>query len=90
MKRRKFISQMSISAAITIVPSTLLSFAPGISSESNGKNLNFGIVSDVHKDLMPDANERLETFINQAQERNVDFIIQMGDFCFGETNRSRP
>jgi calcineurin-like phosphoesterase family protein len=33
---------------------------------------------------MPDADRRLETFINEAQERKVDFIIQMGDFCFSE------
>ena len=83
MKRRKFIEQIGIGTAATILPTTLLSFTPSISLEG-GKPLNFGIVSDVHKDLMPDANERLETFIQEAQERNVDFIIQMGDFCFGE------
>jgi len=81
MKRRKFINQLGFGTVAALVPSTLLSFTP---SSFTDKALNFGIVSDVHKDLMPDANQRLETFINQAQERDVDFIIQMGDFCFGE------
>lgn len=85
MKRRKFIEQIGVGAAASLIPSTLVSFSPGIFSDKKAKTLNFGIVSDVHKDLMPDANQRLETFISQAQERNVDFIIQMGDFCFGET-----
>lgn len=84
MKRRKFIGQIGIGTTATILPVTLLSFTPSISPEREGKSLNFGIVSDVHKDLMPDANQRLETFISEAQKRKVDFIIQMGDFCFGE------
>jgi predicted MPP superfamily phosphohydrolase len=85
MERRKFINQISKGAAVTMLPSTLLSFTPGISSEKKAKKLNFGIVTDVHKDLMPDADKRLESFIHQAQERDVDFIIQMGDFCMAET-----
>lgn len=85
MERRKFLNQIGKGAAITMLPSTLLSFTPGISSEKKSKKLNFGIVTDVHKDLMPDADKRLESFIHQAQEKKVDFIIQMGDFCMAET-----
>lgn len=84
MKRRKFINQLGIGAAAILMPTTLLSFTPSISTEGK-KPLKFGIVSDVHKDLMPDANERLETFISKAIDKDVDFIIQMGDFCFGES-----
>ncbi|MET2985993.1 metallophosphoesterase family protein [Aureibaculum conchae] len=85
MKRRKFINQLGLGAAASLAPTTLLSFTPSISNGKTAKNLTFGIVTDVHKDLMPDADKRLETFIHKAQERNVDFIIQMGDFCFAET-----
>ena len=42
--------------------------------EKNEK-LTFGIVTDVYKDLIPAADERLEAFINKANERKVDFII---------------
>ena len=84
MQRRNFINKIGSGIAATLLPTTLLSFSPGISDVKSDKTLNFGIVTDVHKDLMPDANQRLETFIYQAQERKVDFIIQMGDFCFGD------
>jgi predicted phosphodiesterase len=84
MKRRKFLRQIGFGAGATAIPSALVSFSPGMASKKESKPLNFGIISDVHKDLIPDANQRLKTFINQAKEREVDFIIQMGDFCFGE------
>lgn len=83
MKRRQFINHLGMGAATTMLPYTLLSCMS--SNKGSSKKTTFGIVTDVHKDLMPDANERLETFIEEAQKRNVDFIIQMGDFCFGET-----
>ncbi|MFT4758005.1 MAG: hypothetical protein ACI91R_002666 [Vicingaceae bacterium] len=83
MKRRKFINQLGLGAAALTVPSTVLSFTPSINKVN--KKITFGLVADVHKDLMPDANKRLEVFIEQAQKREVDFIIQMGDFCFTET-----
>ena len=85
MKRRKFINQLGLGTAASLAPTTLLSFTLSIPNDKTTKNLTFGIVTDVHKDLMPDADKRLEAFIHKAQERNVDFIIQMGDFCFAET-----
>lgn len=83
MKRRKFINQLGVGAAASMLPSTLLSFTPTLNGVK--EQLTFGIVTDVHKDLMPDADERMEVFIEQAHKRKVDFIIQMGDFCFAET-----
>lgn len=49
------------------------------------KPLSFGIITDIHKDLMPDADERLAAFIKESTDREVDFIIQLGDFCFKES-----
>jgi len=54
-----------------------------ISCQSNQENISivrFGICSDVHKDIMHDADERLASFITEASERDLDFIIQLGDF----------
>ena len=84
MQRRKFMGQVGVGAAATILPNTLLSFAPNATTKA-ASILKFGIVSDVHKDLMPDADERLQKFIDEAKARKVDFIIQMGDFCMAET-----
>ena len=41
----------------------------------------FAVCSDVHKDIMHDANKRLQAFIDTATKEKVDFIIQLGDFC---------
>lgn len=85
MNRRKFIRQIGAGTPTVLLPSMLLSFQPNRPILGGEKPLVFGIVADVHKDLIPDADQRLEAFINQANERKVDFIIQLGDFCFGET-----
>ena len=84
MKRRKFLNQMGVGAACTVVPQTLISFKTA-SENKTAKPLKFGIITDVHKDLIPDADERLEKFIKEAVKRKVDFIIQLGDFCFAES-----
>jgi predicted phosphodiesterase len=41
----------------------------------------FGICADIHKDIMPDADNRLQTFIEAATRRGVNRVIQLGDFC---------
>jgi len=43
--------------------------------------VTFAVCTDVHKDIMHDADERLQAFIDTATKENVDFIIQLGDFC---------
>ncbi len=43
--------------------------------------LTFGMITDVHADMLPDNGERMGKFIDEAQIKNADFIIQLGDFC---------
>lgn len=45
------------------------------------KPVTFAIASDFHVQDVPDGKERLEAFIKAAQDENVDFIIELGDFC---------
>jgi len=53
------------------------------------ENLRFAICTDVHQDIIHDAPDRIKTFIKAAQKEKVDFIIQLGDFCFPiEENKS--
>lgn len=75
MNRRHFIG----TTIATLILKDTFSFGTALK-----RDLSFGIISDVHKDLMPDADDRLEAFIQEANKRKVDFIIQLGDFCFGE------
>ncbi|HHZ90011.1 TPA: alkaline phosphatase [Candidatus Poribacteria bacterium] len=48
---------------------------------NNSSVFQFGLISDIHKDVIHDADGRLRTFIQSAQTNQVDFILQMGDFC---------
>jgi len=47
----------------------------------NSSQVRFGVVADVHKDIMHDADERLATFVDEMNRSKVDFTIQLGDFC---------
>lgn len=47
----------------------------------NEKTVIIGIISDIHQDIMHDASDRLKSFIDEATNENVDFIIHLGDFC---------
>ena len=46
------------------------------------KPVTFAVVSDLHQDIAHDAEERLSTFLRAANDNQVDFIIELGDFCF--------
>ena len=48
---------------------------------SKPQKIRIGLIADIHKDLMYDADERLTSFLKAAQKRKPDFILQMGDFC---------
>ncbi len=45
------------------------------------KKIRIGLIADIHKDLMYDADARLANFLKAVQKRKPDFILQMGDFC---------
>ncbi|HXH60965.1 MAG TPA: metallophosphoesterase, partial [Fimbriimonadaceae bacterium] len=44
------------------------------------KPVKFGLITDVHHGLAPDALQRLRVFIDEARTRDLDFVIQVGDF----------
>lgn len=71
MQRRSFLKN---TAAISIP------FLVGIPLIKPQK-IRIGLIADIHKDVMYDADQRLATFLNSAKKRKPDFVIQMGDFC---------
>ncbi len=42
----------------------------------------FGVFTDLHMDIMHDSLFRLRTFLDAAKRRNVDFIVNLGDFSY--------
>lgn len=45
------------------------------------QKITFAIASDFHAQDIPDGKERVETFVQTAQNEKVDFMIKLGDFC---------
>nr|WP_299385134.1 metallophosphoesterase [Allomuricauda sp.] len=75
--RRDFVKMLSIGGLAVMIPHDM-----GAASYLKGnKTLRFGICADVHKDIMHDADARLKAFIDEAKNKELDFIIQLGDFC---------
>ena len=50
-------------------------------SSSLFKPIKFGIIADIHRDLTPDADERLESFMKKVDAEKPDFLISLGDFA---------
>lgn len=71
---------------ILLITTTLILLTPQSSYSQNShtsihKEIHFGIITDVHADMLPDGKWRMDSFIKKAEESNLDFIIQLGDFC---------
>ena len=54
---------------------------PGCVPNPAGPRVRFGIITDVHQDVVADGPERLAAFLAAMRAAEVDFIAQLGDFC---------
>ncbi|MEF3305638.1 metallophosphoesterase family protein [Paenibacillus sp. GYB003] len=46
------------------------------------QSVRFGVMADVHLDFMYQAGPRLKRFVERMNYEQVDFVIQLGDFCY--------
>ena len=76
IQRRQFLSFSMIGAATALYPFRCIG-----AGTPNAKPLRFGVIADVHKDVMHDADQRLKVFANAMNKQSVDFVLQLGDFC---------
>lgn len=79
--RRHFLSTLG---QLLLIPAVGRLAAAPVPSSGQGKKIKFGIISDVHKGLQKDAEQRLGVFIDKAVEEKPDFIIQLGDMTHGK------
>jgi len=85
MERRKFIRDLAIGSSVVALPLDLSAISV---PRKPTKKVSFGIITDVHTDVMHDGDYRLRTFLNATKDKELDFIIQLGDFCQPkETNK---
>lgn len=48
------------------------------------ERVTFGVFTDLHLDIMHDGEWRFRQFMEAVRREPVDFIIQLGDFCYPE------
>ncbi len=51
-------------------------------AEKLSRPVRFGIISDIHPDMLPDGLQRVQRFVSAMEEAGVEFVIQLGDFCW--------
>lgn len=85
--RRSFIAKLSLATA-AVSAAGIKSFAfdaphkaASAQQSASGKSLHIGWITDLHHGYAVDATQRLEAFMESVSKRDLDFILQGGDFC---------
>jgi predicted phosphodiesterase len=79
--RRDFLKSSILGGSSFVATWPVLAGAAAGREKESPRPLRFGIIADIHKDVMHDADDRLRVFIEQLTREKVDFILQLGDFC---------
>ncbi len=77
MTRRELLQKMSLGYATLALPLS----GRLLSDYSTAQSLTFGVIADVHQDIMHDGVQRLAAFTTEMNRQQTDFIMQLGDFC---------
>ena len=82
--RRNFLKAMKYGAVLVLTLFWFSGCRGYVARQESGhdqRTIRFGLCADVHKDVIHDADARLKTFIDRMNREEVDFIVQLGDFC---------
>jgi len=78
IERRSFLKAVSLSAGTFL----LQSCSSTTDSEGDPRAvLRFGLIADVHQDVMHDGPQRIKAFAEAMNEAKADFVCQLGDYC---------
>jgi predicted phosphodiesterase len=81
--RRAFLKTLSFSTAPILLPLSVRG------ASIPDRPLRFGLIADVHQDVMHDGSRRIGLFVDSMNQVRPDFICQLGDFCVPH-DRNRP
>jgi predicted phosphodiesterase len=82
ISRRAFLKSIALCAGVSF--SETLAHGSGEAAET----VRFGLITDVHQDIMHDGVKRVRAFVDAMNQTHPDFICQLGDFCYpDERNR---
>lgn len=65
----------------TLAAGTVLPLPIAATPSSNSQKLRIGLITDIHKDIIHDADTRLKAFVDAMNQEKADAVIQLGDFC---------
>jgi 3',5'-cyclic-AMP phosphodiesterase len=82
--RRRFIKTASFSALSLTIPDSILSFFG-----NNSAKITLGVISDLHVDIIHDAEYRLTIFLDEMKKKKPNAIIQLGDFAIPKPENKR-
>jgi predicted phosphodiesterase len=74
--RRDFLKLSSASLFSLAIPESIL----GLFSKASS-SISFGLISDLHHDIVQDGMERLQTFLSEMEIQKPNALIQLGDFA---------
>ena len=73
--RREFLRRLALA------PAVVAAAAQGFAASASPRRVRFGLISDIHQDVMPDGLERVRAFVAAMNLAKPDFVLQLGDFC---------
>ena len=73
--RREFIRRL------VLTPAVLAWVTQVAGKDESVSRVRFGLITDVHQDVMPDGVARVSAFVKAMEKAKADFIVQLGDFC---------
>jgi predicted phosphodiesterase len=76
LDRRSFIKSTFLTSFSLALPSSILKLWAG-----QTENLRLGLITDLHRDIIHDADLRLQTFLEEVHRTEVHAKIQLGDFA---------
>ena len=74
--RRSFIKSTVLTSLSLALPASILKLWAG-----QTENLRMGLITDLHRDIIHDADLRLQTFLKEIKRMGVHAKIQLGDFA---------
>ena len=72
-----------LSGGVALAAASALEAGTQPAGQPTGEPVRFGLIADVHHYRMPGAQDRLQSFLSEANRRPLDFLIQLGDLCDG-------
>ena len=72
--RRAFLGGLAAAAATTVIRFP-------VRARAAGPTVRFGVITDVHQDIIPDGPARIGAFVRAMTAARADWVIQLGDFC---------